>query len=85
MLDLALSEFKKNAGKDLRSNPHAIELQGCNSVNDILAILQHRANMLKEIKDGNRGLMKCISSSVNILYSISAALGDGISLVRLRN
>ena len=85
MLDLALSEFKKNAGKDLLSNPHAIELQGCTSVDDILDILQRRANMFKEIKDGNRGLMKCISSSVNILYAISAALGDGIGLVRLKN
>ena len=85
MLDQALSEFKKNTGKDIRSNPHAIELQGCNSVDDILAILQRRANMFEELRDGNRGLMKCISSSLNILYAISAALGDGIGLVRLKN
>jgi hypothetical protein len=70
MLDQALSEFKKNAGKDLLSHPHAIELQGCKSVDDILAILQRRANMFKDLRDGNRGLMKCISSSVNVLYTI---------------
>ena len=85
MLDLALSEFKKHAGKDLLSHPHAIEFQRCNSVDGILTILQRQANTFEELKDGNRGLMKYISSSVNILYAISATLGDGVGLVRLRN
>jgi hypothetical protein len=83
MLDVALTEFKESAGKDLLSHPHAIELQCCDSVDGILAILQRRSNTFEKLKDGNRGLMKYISSSVNILYSISATLGDGVSLVRL--
>ena len=83
ILDVALNEYRKNTGKDLLSHPLAIELRHCNSVNGILAILQRQASTLEQLRDGNRGLMKWISPSVNILYSISETLGDGVSLVRL--
>ena len=83
ILDVALSEYRKNTGKDLLSHPLAIELQRCDSVDGILAILQRQANTFEQLRDGNRGLMKWISSSVHILHSISAILGDGIGLVRL--
>ena len=84
MLDVALTEYRKNTGKDLLSHPLAIELQRCDSVDGILAILQRQANMLERLRDGNRRLMKWISPSVHILYSFSATLGDGLGLVRLR-
>ena len=84
ILDVALNEYKKNTGKDLLSHPLSVELQPCDSVDSILAVLQRQANTLEQLRDGNRGLMKWISSSVNILYSISATLGDGVSLVRVR-
>ena len=84
ILDDALNKYQKNTGQDLRSHPLAIELQSCDSVDGILAILQRQANTLEQLKDRNRGLMKWVCSSVNILYSISSTLGDGVSLVRLR-
>jgi hypothetical protein len=83
ILDVALNEYRKNTGNDLLSHPLAIELQRCDSVGDILAILQCQANTFEQLRDSNRGLMKWISSSVNILYAISATLGDGVGLVRL--
>ena len=84
ILDVALNEYKKTTGKDLLSHPLSVELQPCDSVDSILAVLQRQANTLEQRRDGYRGLMKWISSSVNILYSVSATLGDGISLVRVR-
>jgi hypothetical protein len=83
ILDVALNEYRKNTGQDLRSHPLAIELQSCNSVDGILALLQRQAGTLQQLKDGNRRLMKWVCSSVNILYSITATLGDGAGLVRL--
>jgi hypothetical protein len=85
ILDVALNEYRKNTGNDLLSHPLAIELQRCDSVDDILAILQRQANTFEQSRDSNRGLMKWISPSVHILYSFSAALGDGVGLVRLGN
>ncbi|KAH8991189.1 hypothetical protein EDB92DRAFT_682783 [Lactarius akahatsu] len=84
ILDVALNEYRKNTGKDLLSHPLAIELQRCDSVESdgILAILQRQANTFeKQCKDGNRGLMKWIRSSVYILYSFSAIIGDGVGLM----
>jgi hypothetical protein len=85
ILDVALNEYRKNTGNDLLSHPLAIELQHCDSVDGILAILQRQANTFEQSRDSNRGLMKWISPSVHILYSFSVALGDGVSLVRLGN
>jgi hypothetical protein len=84
ILEVALTEYRRNTGNDLLSHPLSDELQRCDSLDDILVILQRQANTLEQLKDGNRRLMKWVSSSVNILYSISSALGDGARLVRLR-
>jgi hypothetical protein len=56
ILDVALNEYMKNTGQDLRSHPLAIELQFCNSVDGILVILQRQVSTLEQLKDGNRGL-----------------------------
>jgi hypothetical protein len=85
ILDVALNEYRKNTGNDLLSHPLAIELQLCDSVDGILAILRRQADTFEQSRDRNWGLMKWISPSVHILYSFSAALGDGVSLVRLGN
>ena len=85
ILEVALSEYKKYTGQDLLSHPLSVELQHCDSVDGVLSILQRQADTLKRRRDGDRGLMKWVSSSVHILYSISATLGDGAGLVSLRN
>ena len=84
MLAAALSDYKKNTGNDLHSHPLSAELQHCDSVDGILVVLQRQVNTVEKLRDGNRGIMKWVRSSVNILCSISATLGDGAGLVRLR-
>ncbi|KAH9008535.1 hypothetical protein EDB85DRAFT_1608508, partial [Lactarius pseudohatsudake] len=82
ILDVALNEYRKNTGNDLLSHPLAIELQRCDSVEGIMAILQRQANTFEQqCRDANRGLMKWIKSSVYILYSFSAIIGDGVGLI----
>ena len=83
ILDVALSEYKQNTGKDLLSTQVDLRLD---SVDWILVVLQNHVDALEQLRDGNRGfkLMKWISSLVHILYPISAILGDGVGLVRLR-
>ena len=68
---------------DLLFHPLAVELQRCDCVDDILAILQRQASTIEQLGNGNRELTKWVSTSVNVLFSISAILGDGVSLVRL--
>ena len=47
ILDVALAEYRKN--EDLLSHQLAIELQNCDSVDDILAILQRQVNTLEQL------------------------------------
>jgi hypothetical protein len=75
-------EYKKNTGNDLQSHPLTVELQSCDSVDAISAILQRQVNTVEKLRDRNGGIMKWISSSVHILHTISATLGDGAGLVR---
>jgi hypothetical protein len=82
ILETALNEYRKNTGQDLIAHPLSDELQRCDSVDGILAILQRQAESLGRLRDGNQGIMKWVRSSVNILCSISATLGDGAGLVR---
>ena len=85
VLDVALTEYRKNTGKDLLSHPLAIELQRCDSIDGILAILQRQTNTFERRRDSNQGLMKWIGPSVHILCSFSEPLGDGLGVVSLRN
>ena len=85
VLDVALTEYRKNTGKDLLSHPLATELQRCDSIDGILAILQRQTNTFEQRRDSNQGLMKWIGPSVHILCSFSGTLGDGLGVVSLRN
>ena len=82
ILATALDEYKKNTGNDLQSHPLSVELQSCDTIHGILNILQRQANTVEKLRDRNRGIMKWVISSVNILCKISATLGDGAGLVR---
>ena len=81
ILEVALNEYTKNTGKDLLSHPLSVELQRCDSVDGILDILKRQAKTLEKRRDGNP-MMKWVSSSVHVLHSIAAILGDGVGLVR---
>ena len=78
----ALDEYKKNTGNDLQSHQLSAELQDCDTVDDILAVLQRQANTVEKHRDGNQGLMKWVRSSVMILCSISETIVHGADLVR---
>ena len=78
-----MSEYKKKTGKDLLDHPLATEVQRCDSVDAILAIFQGQAEAFQQFRDGDRSLMKWISPAVDVLYTFSGTLGEGVSLVRL--
>ncbi|KAI9432713.1 hypothetical protein H4582DRAFT_2132050 [Lactarius indigo] len=80
ILDAALSEYKKETGSQLIDHPLAIELQRCDSVDAVLAIIRHQAETFQQFRDGDQRLMKWISPVVDVLYTFSETLG-GVSSV----
>ncbi|KAH9039660.1 hypothetical protein EDB85DRAFT_1887426 [Lactarius pseudohatsudake] len=80
IINAALSEFKKKTGKDLLDDWLAKELQTCDSVDAVMDIIQGQAKAFDRFMNGGSKLMKWVRSSVHVLYTISAALGDGVGV-----
>ena len=81
MLDAALAKYKKKTGTDLLALWLASELQTCDSVDSVLDILRHQAKAFERSDD--QKLIKWIDPLINVLFTFSDALGDGISLVSI--
>ena len=79
MLDTALAEYKKKTGNDLLAIWLASELQTCESVDSVLDVLRGQAKAF-ERSDDDEKLIKWIDPLVNVLFTFSDALGDGVSL-----
>jgi hypothetical protein len=82
ILDAALSEYKSKTGNDLTNNSLAKELQGCESAEAVLDIIQQEAKAFDQFRDGDKRLMRWVCPSVDVLYTISATLGQGVGMVR---
>ena len=83
ILDAALGEYKSKTGNDLTNNSLAKELKGCESAEAVLDIIQREAKAFDKFRDGDKGLMKWIGPSVDVLYTISATLGQSVGMVRI--
>ena len=77
----ALQTYKKKTGKDIASHPLATELQSCDSPNAILVVLRRQVPSLDRSKDSDERIAKCLVPIINVVYTFSATLGEGVGLV----
>jgi len=81
IFNAALRAYKKKTGKDITSHPLATELQSCDSPDAILAVLRRQIPTPDQSHNGDEIFVKCLIPTVNVLYTLSDALGEGVSLV----
>jgi fungal STAND N-terminal Goodbye domain len=83
LFDAALKDYKDKTGTSLVEHPIAKQLETCESVDSITAILQDQARKFREFRENDGKLMKALNSSVDVLCapSISSALDEAIGLV----
>jgi hypothetical protein len=83
LFDAALQDYKDKTGNTLTDHPIAKQLETCESVNSITAILQEQARSIREFRENDGKLVKALNSSVDVLCapSISSALNEAIGLV----
>ena len=83
LFDSALEDYKTKTGGTLTDHPVAKQLETCESVDSIIAILQEQAQAFREFRESDGRLMKAINSSVDVLCtpSITSALNVAIGLV----
>ena len=83
-MENALESYKKHTKKDLLAHPLASQLQACDSPAAILAVLQQQVQELDQSRSSDDRWSKWLVPTVNILYSLSETLGEGVGLVSLQ-
>jgi hypothetical protein len=81
----ALDEYKKRTKKDLLKHPLVTELQYCNTPGAILAVLQQQLQGLDQSRRNDERWTRWLDPTVNVLYSLSGTVGEGVGLVRSRS
>ena len=83
LLDAALRDYKDKTGNSLTDHPIAKQLETCESVNSITAVLQEQARRFREFRESDGRLMKALKFSVDVLCApfIGSALNGAIDLV----
>ncbi|KAH9047940.1 hypothetical protein EDB83DRAFT_2317441 [Lactarius deliciosus] len=83
IFEKVLKDYKKKTGTDLAAHPLAAEINGCDSSESILAVLEGKANELSRSRSSDDRLTKWLKPTVNILNALSVTLGEGAGLAFL--
>jgi hypothetical protein len=86
LFDHALQDYENQTGTKLARHPLAEQLQSCNSVDSVLAILQQQARAFTEFRGSDGRITKTLKSAVSALLALSSSttLSDVMSMVRYR-
>jgi hypothetical protein len=80
----ALKAYERRTKSDLLAHPLVAQLQDCISLSAILAIIHQQVQEFHQSRGGDDTLTRCLDPTVKVLYSLSNTLGEGVSLVCLR-
>jgi hypothetical protein len=80
----ALSDYENQTGINLVDHPLVGQLENCDSVASIIAIIQEQARAFTEFRRGDDKMMKPLKRVVHVLYVLSASTTplEGIGMVR---
>jgi hypothetical protein len=82
IIGASLVEYEKQVGIDPAKHPFADRLQICHSADDVLKLLEDKANEFKDYREGNRKLIDCLKPVVNVVHVFSDVLGEAVSVSR---
>ncbi|KAH9060227.1 hypothetical protein EDB87DRAFT_620626 [Lactarius vividus] len=81
IFNAALKSYQKQTKKDIIAHPLASQLQSCDSISAILTVLQDQVREFDQAQSGDERLTKWLIPTVNVLYTFSAAVSEGVGLV----
>ena len=82
IFDTAVDEYKKLTKEDLRTHPFTTAFDICNTPDTILDVFRGQAQAFDSFRKGDDKLMRWLNPTVQVLFTLSATLGEGIGLVR---
>ena len=77
----ALDNYAEKMKIDLKDNPFAEELKGCNSPEAILQLLEKNRDEFKDYREKDRKFINCLNPVVKFVHAFSEILGEATSLV----
>jgi hypothetical protein len=80
LFEAAIQDYEKKTGIVLAKHPLAEELQNCNSVESITAVLHEQTQAFSQFRGGDK-VLKPLKTIISVLHKLSAA-ADTIGLVR---
>ena len=81
LFNAALQDYQNQTGNSLIDHPFAKQLESCDSLDSVTAILQDRALIFRDLRGDDGKLAISIKYSVNVLYTLSINTAS-IGLVR---
>ena len=83
IFDASLQAYDNKTKNKLLDHPLATRLQSCDSPNAVLSALQDLIQQFDQCRASDERLKNWLNPTVNVLYTFSAALGEGVGLVSL--
>jgi hypothetical protein len=81
ILNAALADYVMQIGIDPAKHPIVVQLRSCHSPDDVLKLLEAKANEFKVFRDGNRKLIDCLNPVVKVIHAFSGIIGQAASFV----
>jgi hypothetical protein len=81
IFNASLESYKCKTNDDLASHPLLPSLQSCESPEAVLAVLREQVPAFSQSQSSDDRLTKWVAPTVNVLYSFSETVGQGVGLV----
>ena len=83
IFNASLQAYDNKTKNKLLDHPLASQLQSCDSPNTVLTVLQDLVEQFDQSRRSDERLKNWLDPTVNVLYTFSATLGEGVGLVSL--
>ena len=80
LFDTALRDYEEQTGMKLIEHPLARQLENCNSVESITAVIQEQARAFTELRRDEDKVMKPLERVVQVLHMLSTNLVRWVAL-----
>ena len=85
IFDAASNEYKTLTKQDLETHPFSAAFENSNSPDSVINVFRKQAQAFDKFRKGDDKLMAWLTPIVNILFTFSGTLGEGIGLVSIHS
>jgi len=84
IFDAASNEYKTLTKQDIETHPFAAAFENSSSPDSVMNVFRKQAQAFDKFRNGDDKLMAWLTPIVNILFTFTGTLGEGIGLVSIQ-